>query len=61
MLAEDQFHKWAQFLSRIALFLYLKVSEESNTEKIFEICKSRSIKWANEKMVQLKAAAAERA
>lgn len=35
----------------------LKASEETITEKIFELCKSRSIKWANEKAIQLKAAA----
>ena len=28
------------------------------TDKISEYCKSRSIKWANEKAIQLKAAAA---
>ena len=36
----------------------LKASEEAITDKISEYCKSRSIKWANEKAIQLKAAAA---
>jgi transposase len=36
----------------------LKASEEAITDKIFEVCKSRSIKWANEKAIQPKAAAA---
>ncbi|QPQ28839.1 IS110 family RNA-guided transposase [Lysinibacillus sp. JNUCC 51] len=36
----------------------LKASEESITDKIYELCKSRSIRWANEKALQLKAAAA---
>jgi len=36
----------------------LKASEETITDKIFGLCKSRSIKWANEKAIQLKAAAA---
>jgi len=36
----------------------LKASEEAMTARIFELCKSRSIKWANEKAIQLKAAAA---
>lgn len=33
----------------------LKASEESITDKINELCKSRSIRWANEKAIQLKA------
>ena len=36
----------------------LKASEEAITDKISEYCKSRSIKWANEKAIQLKAAGA---
>ncbi|MDR7080572.1 transposase [Neobacillus niacini] len=36
----------------------IKASEENITDKIFEFCKSRSSKWANEKAIQLKAAAA---
>jgi transposase len=36
----------------------LKVSEEEITNKIFELCKSRSSRWAREKAIHLKAAAA---
>lgn len=36
----------------------LKASEELITDKIVELCKSRSINWAREKAVQLKIAAA---
>ena len=36
----------------------LKASEETITDKIADYCKSRSIKWANEKAIELKAAAA---
>ncbi|WNS78760.1 IS110 family transposase [Domibacillus sp. DTU_2020_1001157_1_SI_ALB_TIR_016] len=36
----------------------LKASEETITDKIFGLYKSRSIRWAKEKAVQLKAAAA---
>ncbi|MEM1506396.1 transposase, partial [Domibacillus sp. 8LH] len=36
----------------------LRASEETITDKIFGLCKSRSIRWAKEKAVQLKAAAA---
>jgi transposase len=36
----------------------LRESEETITDKIFELCKSRSIRWAKEKAIQLKAAAA---
>lgn len=36
----------------------LKANEEIITNKIFDLCKSRSIKWANEKAIQLQAAAA---
>jgi transposase len=35
----------------------LNVSEEKLTDKINEICKSRSIRWANEKANEIKAAA----
>lgn len=36
----------------------LRASEEDITDRIVELCKSRSINWANEKAIQLKAAAA---
>ncbi|MCM3790812.1 IS110 family transposase [Domibacillus indicus] len=36
----------------------LRTSEEDITDRIVELCKSRSINWANEKAIQLKAAAA---
>jgi transposase len=36
----------------------LRESEETITDKIFELCKSRAIRWAKEKAIQLKAAAA---
>ena len=35
----------------------LRASEEIITDKIFGLCKSRSIRWAKEKAIQLKAAA----
>lgn len=35
----------------------LNASEEAITDKINELCKSRSKKWANEKAIQIKAAA----
>jgi transposase len=35
----------------------MKASEETITDKIFELCKSRSIGWAREKAIHLKAAA----
>ncbi len=35
----------------------LNASEETLTDKINELCKSRSIRWANEKTNELKAAA----
>jgi transposase len=36
----------------------LRASEADITDRIVELCKSRSINWANEKAIQLKAAAA---
>ncbi|MGJ7913838.1 transposase, partial [Neobacillus sp. LXY-1] len=36
----------------------IRESEETITDKIFELCKSRSKRWAKEKAIQLKAAAA---
>jgi transposase len=36
----------------------IKASEETIRDKIFELCKSRSIRWAKERAIKLKAAAA---
>ncbi|MMZ58531.1 Transposase IS116/IS110/IS902 family protein [compost metagenome] len=36
----------------------LKAREETIVDKIFELCKSRSLRWAREKAIQLKAVAA---